>query len=633
MFRALQRLDIHRAARPGDALERFVTAVHAEQASLRGACEARFSEAVVAARGMLSSDGFTEACLARAFALAREAAERTLGVAHFDVQLMAGRVLADGQLAEMETGEGKTLAATLPACAAALAGVPVHVVTANDYLVERDAEAMRPLYAALGLSVGSVTERERDASRRRAAYRCDITYGTSKGIAFDYLRDGLERRRSRARPNDAFGDEESLSDRLLLRGLCFAIVDEADGVLIDEAGTPLILSATVTASDQARSHRRAVRLARTLEADRDFVLDVRKRKIALTDEGRRRLEPLARPFGGFWVGPRRREEWVTRALMALHGYLRDRDYLVRDGRVEIVDAPSGRTAPDRSWEGGLHQMIEVKEGCTVTLPRETLARISYQRFFRRYLRLAGTTGTAREVAGELWSVYGLRTLRIPTRLPLRRRALGTRVFATEAAKWDAVIERVRALSAAGRPVLVGTASVVASEHLAGLLAAAGLPHCVLNARQDAHEAAIIARAGEPGRITVATQMAGRGTDIRLASGVAERGGLHVIATQRGLERRIDRQLFGRCGRQGDPGSYEQLISLEDEPTSGALAAPMRRLGARAVSRGTPLGQKLIQALTLLFQRAEESRSARGRRQLVALDEVRDEQLAFSGRSE
>jgi preprotein translocase subunit SecA len=320
-------------------------------------------------------------------------------------------------------------------------------------------------------------------------------------------------------------------------------------------------------------------------------------------------------------------------LVALHGYLRDRDYLVRDGRVEIVDAPTGRTAPDRSWEGGLHQMIEVKEGCAVTPPRETLARISYQRFFRRYLRLAGTTGTAREVAGELRSVYGLRTVRIPTRLPLRRQALGARVFATETAKWEAVIARVRALSASGRPVLVGTASVAASEHLARLLAAAGLPHCVLNARQDADEAAIVARAGEPGRITVATQMAGRGTDIRLASGVAERGGLHVIATQRGLERRIDRQLFGRCGRQGDPGSYELLISLEDEPTSRTLPQPVRRLGARAVSKKSPLVQRAVLALTLLPQRAEESRSARGRRLLVALDEVRDEQLAFSGRSE
>ena len=633
VLRALQRIDANRAARPGAALERFVTSVHAEQAPLRGAGEARLSEAVVAVRGMLSSDGFTDVCLARTFALAREAAARTLGVAHYDVQLMAGRVLADGQLAEMETGEGKTLAATLPACAAALAGVPVHVVTANDYLVERDAEAMRPLYAALGLSVGTVTERERDSSRRRAAYRCDITYGTSKGIAFDYLRDGLERRRSRAGPIGAHAVEAPLGDRLLLRGLCFAIVDEADGVLIDEAGTPLILSATATASDQARSYRRAVRLARMFEAERDFRRDARTGEIALTDEGRRRLEPLARPFGGFWVGPRRREEWVTRALVALHRYLRDRDYLVRDGRVEIVDAPTGRTAPDRSWEGGLHQMIEVKEGCAVTPPRETLARISYQRFFRRYLRLAGTTGTAREVAGELRSVYGLRTVRIPTRLPLRRQALGARVFATETAKWEAVIARVRALSGSGRPVLVGTASVAASEHLARLLAAAGLPHCVLNARQDADEAAIIARAGEPGRITVATQMAGRGTDIRLASGVAERGGLHVIATQRGLERRIDRQLFGRCGRQGDPGSYELLISLEDEPTSRTLPRPVRGLGARAVSKKSPLVQRAVLALTLLPQRAEESRSARGRRLLVALDEVRDEQLAFSGRSE
>jgi preprotein translocase subunit SecA len=481
--------------------------------------------------------------------------------------------------------------------------------------------------------VGAVTEDERDPARRRAAYACDVTYGTAKGIAFDYLRDALERRRAARGAGDRVAPGEPLAERLLLRGLCFALVDEADAVLIDEAGTPLILSATAAAPGASRSYRSAVRLARALEAGRDFRRDPRSGAFALTDEGRRRLEELARPLGGFWVGPRRREEWVTRGLTALHGRVRDRDYLVREGRIEIIDAPTGRTAPDRSWEGGLHQMIEVKEGCTVTPPRETLARISYQRFFRRYLRLAGTTGTAREVARELWSVYGLRTVRIPTRLPVRRQALGTRVFATAEARWAAVVARVREMRDAGRPVLVGTGSVAASEHLSRLLAAAGLPHRVLNARQDAHEAAIVAQAGEPGRITVATHMAGRGTDIRLGPGVAERGGLHVIATERAPARRIDRQLAGRCGRQGDPGSHELLLSLEDEPVVRRVPGPVRRLGVWTLSRTGPTQEWVGRALTLWPQRAEEARSARNRGSLVALDEVRDAQLAFAGRAE
>jgi preprotein translocase subunit SecA len=555
-------------------------------------------------------------------------------VAHFDVQIQAGHVLAAGALAEMETGEGKTLAATLPACAAALAGVPVHVITANDYLVARDAAEMRPLYASLGLTVGAVTEAERDPARRRAAYGCDVTYGTAKGIAFDYLRDALERRRARA-AGQRLAPGDPLADRLLLRGLCFAIVDEADAVLIDEAGMPLILSASATAPDASRSYRSAVRLARVLEEARDFRRDPRSGAFELTDAGRRRLEPLACPLGGFWTGPRRREEWVVRGLVALHGMVRDRDYLVREGRIEIIDPPTGRTAPDRSWEGGLHQMVEVKEGCAVTPPRETLARISYQRFFRRYLRLAGTTGTAREVARELWSVYGLRTVRIPTRLPVRRQALGARVFPTGAVRWDAVVARVREMHGAGRPVLVGTGSVGASEQLSALLAAAGLPHRVLNARQDAGEAAIVARAGEAGAITVATRMAGRGTDIRLGPGVAERGGLHVIATERGPARRIDRQLAGRCGRQGDPGSHELLLSLEDEPVVQRVPERLRRCAAW-LSLLRPLGsfpEIPARGLTRWPQRAEEVRSARNRSSLVALDEVRDAQLAFAGRGE
>jgi preprotein translocase subunit SecA len=614
-------------------LEELVRSVERLGADLRREKDAKIGARVQDLRQRLVIEGLSEDLLQRCFAIVREMARRTLGMEHFDVQLMGGWVMARGMLAEMETGEGKTLTATLPASAAALAGIPVHVISVNDYLVDRDAEAMRPLYEALGLSVGAVTEREKEVAARRAAYARDVTYGTSKQIAFDYLRDRLQARRPSggAAPGLAGLDRKSLAeDHPLLRGLCFAIVDEADSVFIDEARTPLILAGAGGSPEQSATCRRALRLARALEEGHHFRLQRREGRVELTERGRERLGELTRPLKGIWTGPRRREEWVHLALSALHLFDRDRHYLVRDGRVEIIDQPTGRAAPDRSWQRGLHQLIEVKEGCAVTPERETLARISYQQFFRRYLRLAGMTGTAREVAPELWSVYGLQTRVIPTRLPLRRQARPIHVFRTEESKWRAVVERVRSARRRGRPVLVGTCSVRASEHVSRLLAAQDLPHRVLNARQDAEEASVVAEAGQPGRVTVATNMAGRGTDIRLAPGVAERGGLHVIAAQRADARRIDRQLFGRCGRQGDPGSFEALLSLEDEPVAIYYPAWIRRLLARLGAPGAPLGRWVGEALTRLPQRAEERRHAQMRRNLVDLEDDLDDLLAFSG---
>jgi preprotein translocase subunit SecA len=332
-----------------------------------------------------------------------------------------------------------------------------------------------------------------------------------------------------------------------------------------------------------------------------------------------------------WAGPRRREEWVLRALGALHLFVRDRHYLVRDGKVEIIDQPTGRLSPDRSWGRGLHQLIEVKERCPVTPERETLASISYQQFFRRYLRLSGMTGTAREVARELWSVYGLNALAIPTRLPSRRRDLGQRVFAREETQWQHVVERTLQEHERGRPVLIGTGSLAASEHLSDLLNRRKLPHEVLNARQDRGEAELIARAGRPGQVTVATNMAGRGTDILLAEGVAASGGLHVIGTQLGEARRIDRQLFGRCGRQGDPGSFETILSLEDEVILKFRSGWMGLLPLHWEPRTQALPSWLARALTSFAQSAEERRSARVRRALVHVEEYLDGLLAFSGR--
>jgi len=631
--RALRAL-LGRLARPRTArLARFVRKVEELGAPLRDEADAELAARIEPLRGRLHREGFADHALADCFALVRECARRTLGTPHFDVQLMGGFVLARGAMAEMETGEGKTLTATLPAAAAALAGIPVHVISSNDYLVQRDADAMRPLYAALGLRVGAVTERQKDAAERRAAYACDVTYGTSKQIAFDYLRDGLTRGRGRgglALQLERLHRAEPRMQHLLLRGLCFAIVDEADSVLIDEARTPLLLAGAGGSSEERRTYLRALRLARSMEEGPHFRLEGRDGRVELTDIGRRHLDELARPLGGPWAGARRREDWVRRALAALHCFQRDRHYLVREDRVEIIDQPTGRRAPDRSWERGLHQLIELKEGCSLTPERETLARISYQQFFRRYLRLAGMTGTAQEAAAELWSVYGLRTTVIPTRLPVQRKRLGARVFATAHEQWEAVIESTCALHARGRPMLIGTASVAASDDLSRRLAERGLEHAVLNARHEAEEAQIVAQAGQPGRITVATNMAGRGTDIRLGPGVAQRGGLHVIATQRGEARRIDRQLFGRCGRQGDPGSCEAILSLDDERVRRSVPTALLRALRRLGSPGRPLRDRVASALTLLPQLADERRSAGLRRNLVELEEYLEDFLAFAG---
>jgi preprotein translocase subunit SecA len=577
-------------------------------------------------RGQLRRAGSIElAPAAQAFALVREAAARAIGQRHFDVQLVGGWALLNGMVAEMETGEGKTITATLAAVTAALAGRAVHVITVNDYLAERDAEAMGPVYRLLGLSVGCVRQGMEPAARR-AAYRCDIAYCSNKEIAFDYLRDRLVlggRPRRIAMKLDALSGEGA-EERLLLRGLQFAIVDEADSVLVDEARTPLILSAQSRQTQEEALHAQALALARELGGD-DFRIG--ERGIEITARGLERLEALGAPLQGVWRGPHRREQMVRQALSALHQFERDKHYLVRDGKVLIIDENTGRLMPDRSWERGLHQLVELKEGCEVTHRRETLARISYQRFFRRYLHLSGMTGTAREVAAELWAVYRLRVATVPTNRPVRRARGADHIYGRTELKWGAAVARIRELRAAGRPVLVGTRSVAASEQLAAALDAAGIPYRLLNARQDKDEAEIVARAGEPACVTVATNMAGRGTDIRLAPGIAELGGLHVIATELNDSARIDRQLFGRCGRQGDPGSCEAILAIEEDLVATFLPAAtrLRRIARLPLALGKPV-------FALAQWRAERAYS-RARRDLLDLDEYLGDILAFSGRGE
>jgi preprotein translocase subunit SecA len=476
-----------------------------------------------------------------------------------------------------------------------------------------------------------------DPQARRAAYRCDVTYCTNKEVAFDYLRDRIvlwdRPSEIRLQLERLYGGGSRVS-HLVMRGLHFGIVDEADSVLIDEARTPLIISAEGDGYDEQSLYEQALGIAGKLTPREDYSIRASERSLELTEKGKERIEDIIRWDGRVWMNRQQREELVHQALVALNLFSRDKHYLVKDGKVQIVDEYTGRLMADRSWERGLHQLIEIKENCEMTKRKETQARISYQRFFRRYLRLAGMTGTAREVAGELWSIYRLRVVTVPTNKPLHRDYLPDRVYPAAGQRWQAVVSRILEMHSEGRPVLVGTRSVEASEHLSHLLSEAGLLHKVLNARQDQEEAEIIARAGEQARITVATNMAGRGTDIRLAPGVAELGGLHVIATERHEARRIDRQLFGRCGRQGDPGTSEAIVSLEDELATVYVNKAFQWL-ASTVLRGP--GSFIARGIgKILFGRAQrkaERLHARMRHELLKMDEQLGDALAFSGRPE
>jgi preprotein translocase subunit SecA len=582
----------------------------------------------------LAQQGFGDELVAESFALVRETAGRTLGMRHFDCQLLGGLVLIKGMVSEMETGEGKTLTATLAAVTAALAGLPVHVISVNDYLTQRDSEWMTPVYRFFGLSVGCIVHGLSPAERR-AAYDCDITYCTNKEIVFDYLRDrmtlGHFDQVTHLRAESLY-DRGSRLGRLLMRGLVFAIVDEADSVLVDEARTPLIISGSSEGKEEQTFLLEAMQLAAGLDSGIDYLFDMSERRIELTERGRQTLCERCASLGPLWSGTVRREEMVHKALSARHLFQRDEHYLVHDGKVQIVDEFTGRMMPDRSWERGLQQLVELKEGCEVSQQRETLSRISYQRFFRRYRHLAGMTGTAREVAGELWSVYRLPVVRVPTHRPCRRIRLRDRVWPRLDAKWRAVVDRVRELHAEGRPVLVGTRTVAASELLSRLFTDAGLTHDVLNARREDEEAAIVAHAGEPGRITIATNMAGRGTDIKLDEEVRKQGGLHVLLTERHEAARIDRQLEGRCARQGDPGSFEAFISLEDPILVGSgkqLALWLARLSVVAPVPLGWLGRKLIRRAQLHLEKTH----AQLRKELLKQDERRGVMLSFSGRPE
>jgi len=621
-------------------LARFAAAVEALGPSLADLDDTALRARAEALRAPLTRQGMRPDLAAAAFALTREASRRILGLRHHAVQLMGGAAMLHGALAEMETGEGKTITALLPAIAFALAGRPVHVVTVNEYLAARDATQLRPVYEALGLTVGLVVLAD-PSDKHREAFARDVTYCTNKDLVFDYLRDrmALGARRSRGRLLVGELMRGDGASPLLLRGLHVAIVDEADSVLIDEARTPLILSGQDGTGETAEFYADALDLAGQLAPGTDYRLIPAERSLHLTPRGQARLAALAAGRDGLWMVRRAREEIAEQALMARHFYQRGAQYVIADGKVQIVDEFTGRVMPDRSWERGLHQMVEAKEGVEITGRRRTLARITYQRFFRRYFHLCGMTGTAAEVTGELRAVYGLRVTSVPTHHPLRRRNLGVRVLADEDAKWNEVVRDATAAMRAGRAVLVGTRSVAASQAVASRLAATGLAAtgltaAVLNAESHAEEAAIVAQAGRPGRITVATNMAGRGTDIKLSSEVRQAGGLHVILTEFHESARVDRQLFGRGGRQGDPGSYVAITALDDELFTRFVPAAWRAtLRGMATGNGGILPERLARWLRAWSQSAAERLNAGTRRHTLANDTRTEKMLAFSGRGE
>lgn len=463
----------------------------------------------------------------RAMAIVREVSRRELGMNPYREQVAAALSMVDGCLVELATGEGKTLVATMPAVIAGWRGRGCHVLTVNDYLAKRDATGLRKLYTACGLSVGWV-DGQMPPPERKQAYHADITYGTNKEIAADYLRDRLQLGRQR-------GLTEALVakinrggmggvDRLVMRGLETAIIDEADSLLIDEAVTPLIISSEAPNDEQTQAFEQAAKIAQQMEQGEHYKVNLRFRDADLSRAGKAHVTELCEGLPGIWQSPRMREEMIVQAITARELFLKGQQYVVQEGKVVIVDESTGRLMPDRSWRHGLHQAVEAKEQLEISPPKDTMARVSFQRFFRMYRNLSGMTGTAWEARYEFWQVYKLPSVRIPTHMPCIRVQHDDRMFGSSQSRWEAVVEEIIRVHKKGRPVLVGTRSVEASEKLSSMLNAKAMKHEILNAVHHEEEADIVAKAGEPGRITVATNMAGRGTDIKLGKGVAKGGG-------------------------------------------------------------------------------------------------------------
>ena len=546
--------------------------------------------------------------LPEAFAVVREASKRATGLRHFDVQLIGGVVLHRGKISEMRTGEGKTLVATLPVYLNALTGHGVHVVTVNDYLARRDSVDMGRIYNFLGLSVGLIVH-DLDFAERKAAYQADITYGTNNEFGFDYLRDNM------------VVDK----DQMVQRELNYCIVDEVDSILIDEARTPLIISGPGEKS--ADLYKVIARIVANMKEGEDYTVDEKQKQVAPTEAG------IAKAEKALGVSNLYDTEHgvdfshhIMCAIKAKTLMIRDRDYVVKDGEVIIVDEFTGRLMYGRRYSEGLHQAIEAKEGVVVQRESQTLATITFQNYFRMYKKLAGMTGTAKTEEQEFQKIYGLDVVVVPTNKPMIRTDYPDVIYKTKAAKYRAVVKEIVELHKSGRPVLVGTTSITQSEDLSALLKKQGIPHNVLNAKYHEKEAMIVADAGQPGQVTIATNMAGRGTDIVLGEGVAEKGGLHILGTERHESRRIDNQLRGRCARQGDPGSSRFYLSLEDDLMrlfgSDKIKGMMDKLG---MEEDEPIENKIVTSSIENAQKKVEERNFNIRKMVLEYDDVMNQQ--------
>jgi preprotein translocase subunit SecA len=631
------------------ALKGLVPDINALEPRMEGLSDAELAHQTVLFRERLERGEEVHDLLIEAFATVREAAKRTIGQRHFDVQLMGGAALHLGWIAEMKTGEGKTLVSTLPVYLNALTQEGVHVVTVNDYLAKRDAEWMGQIHQSLGVTVGRVSPEIDDWEAKKAAYLCDVTYGTNTEFGFDYLRDNMAR----------------ALEHMVQRGHKYAIVDEVDSILIDEARTPLIISGPSTES--ARLYYQFAGIARTLTRDSDYEVDEEKRTVSPTEEGIERVERALGIDNLYDIGVSNYVHQFTQALKAKELYKRDKDYIVADGEVKIVDEFTGRILEGRRWSDGLHQAVEAKERVTIKEENHTWATVTLQNYFRLYEKLAGMTGTAETEAAEFANTYDLQVVPIPTNVPMVREDNQDLIYKSEMAKFNAVVEDIIERYDEGQPVLVGTASVEKSELLSSLLDKKGIPHHVLNAKQHTREAQIVAQAGRLHAITVATNMAGRGVDIILggnaellaqqevrASGndleseegqvryrellakyeeeckaegekVRELGGLYVLGSERHESRRIDNQLRGRSGRQGDPGESRFFLSLEDELMRLFATGAMNWVMGRALPEEVPIDSKMVSKAIERAQNTVEARNAEIRKDVLKYDEVMNAQ--------
>ncbi|MFP4671343.1 MAG: preprotein translocase subunit SecA [Desulfohalobiaceae bacterium] len=588
-------------------LQPLVDRVNSLEPEVQALADSEFPQRISTLRQEVQQGKDLDSLLPEVFALVREASVRTLGERPFDVQILGGIVLHQGKIAEMKTGEGKTLAATMPVVLNSLPGKGVHLITVNDYLASRDAEWMGQIYNFLGLSVGHIEHGMQDQERKEA-YACDVVYGTNNEFGFDYLRDHMK----------------FYPDQLVQGHLHYAIVDEVDSVLIDEARTPLIISGP--AQDSTALYKKINSIVPMLKKDQDFNVDEKAKSVTLTDEGVQRCEEILGLDNLFEPKNISYQHHILQALKAYHLFQRDADYIVRDGQVIIVDEFTGRIMPGRRYSEGLHQALEAKEGVQIKAENQTLASITFQNFFRLYDKLAGMTGTADTEAVEFKEIYNLEVAVVPTHKPMIREDYPDAIYMSQKEKYQAIIQAIKDLYQKGQPVLVGTTSIDKSEYISESLKKLHVPHEVLNAKHHEKEAEIIAQAGHQSRVTIATNMAGRGTDIVLGEGVRELGGLHILGTERHESRRIDNQLRGRSGRQGDPGSSRFYLALDDDLLrlfgSERISNLMDKVG---VEEGQAIENNFISRAIENAQRRVEQHNFDIRKQLLEFDDVLNQQ--------